>query len=133
MKKLLILIFIPISLSLSGTTYYISPGGSDSYPGTISQPFFTLNKAWTVISAGDIVYLRGGTYLFPTSQELTGKNGTAGNLIKIWAYPGETPIITKAGGWTYIHKAGIYFVGNYFHWKGLEIKGFVQILSLIHI
>ena len=115
MKNTLILLLLCCTLTISGATYYVSPGGSDSNPGTIGQPFFTLKKAWTVIQAGDIVYLRGGTYLFPTSQELTGKNGTAGNLIKIWAYPGETPIITKAGSFSFTHSAGIYFIGDYFH------------------
>jgi len=127
LKKLLILLCISINLSLSGTTYYVSPDGKDTNPGSILLPFFTLNKAWKAISAGDIVYLRGGTYFFPTSQELTGKNGTAGNPIKIWAYPGETPIITKAGGWSYFNREGIHFEGDYFHWKGIEIKGFTQL------
>ena len=126
-RTLLAFLYIPICLSLSGTTYYISPNGRDSNPGSLSQPFFTLNKAWTVISAGDIVYLRGGTYSFPTSQELTGVNGTAANPIKIWAYPGETPVITKAAGWTYYNSEGIHFEGNYFHWKGIEIRGFTQL------
>jgi len=108
-------------------TYYVSTTGNDANSGTISQPFFTLNKAWTVIGPGDIVYVRGGTYQYLTSQECVGKNGTAGNLIKIWAYPGETPVITKAVGWTYTHRAGIYFVGSYFHWKGIEVSGFTQI------
>lgn len=54
-RTLLALLCIPICLSLPGTTYYISPNGRDSNPGSLSQPFFTLNKAWTVISAGDIV------------------------------------------------------------------------------
>ena len=129
MKNAIILLLLSCTLTISGATYYVSPGGSDSNPGTIAQPFFTLKKAWTVISAGDIVYLRGGTYFYPTNQELTGKNGTAGNLIKIWAYPGETPIITKAGSFSFTHSAGIYFIGDYFHWKGITITGFKQIDS----
>jgi hypothetical protein len=131
MKKAILFLFLFIPIILSAASYYVAPTGNDSNPGTISQPFFTLNKAWTVISAGDIVYLRGGTYFFPTSQELTGKNGASGNLIKIWAYPGESPVITKASGWTYKNGDGIHFEGNYFHWKGIEIKGFVQLNTYI--
>lgn len=66
---------ISIWLSLSGSTYNISPDGNDSNPGTISQPFYSLNKAWTVVSAGDIVYMRGGTYELNSQQYLIGKNG----------------------------------------------------------
>ncbi|MGD0754928.1 MAG: T9SS type A sorting domain-containing protein [Bacteroidales bacterium] len=128
-RKLLVLLYIPICLSLSGTTYYISPSGNDLNNGDISHPFATLNKAWTVISAGDQVYLRGGTYSFDNQQILTGKNGSSGNLIMIWAYPGETPILTKSA--RYSTNSGIYFSGNYFHFKGLDISGYSQIESSV--
>ena len=100
MKNALIMLFHFLSLTISGATYYVSPAGNDSNPGSISQPFFTLNKAWSVVSAGDIVYMRGGNYSYTSTQNLSGKNGTSGNLIKIWAYPGETPIIKKGSGLT---------------------------------
>lgn len=119
-------------MPLYGNKYYISPNGNDSNPGTISQPFFTLNKVWTVITSGDTAYLRGGTYEYVSSQKLTGKNGTAGNRINIWAYPGEVPIITKAVSFNYYYACGIYFVGNYFHFKGLEITGFLQLNTSIY-
>ena len=90
MKKTLILLFLYVSLTLSGATYYIAPNGNDSNPGTLTQPFFTLNKAWTVVAAGDIIYMRGGTYNYGTvMNSLSGKSGTSGNTIKVWAYPGN--------------------------------------------
>jgi uncharacterized repeat protein (TIGR02059 family) len=112
---------------MSATTYYIAPSGNDSNPGTSSQPFFTLKKAWSVITAGDIVYLRGGIYRYPNSQELTGKNGTSSSPITIMAYPGEVPIVSKTSSWSYSNRAGIYFEGSYFHWKGIIVSGFTQI------
>lgn len=118
--------YLPICLSLSATTYYVAPNGSDSNTGSISQPFFTLKKAWTVLFAGDIVYLRGGTYHYTSDQALTGKNGTSSNPISILAYPGEVPVITKAGSWSYRYQAGIYFEGDYFHWKGITVSGYGQ-------
>lgn len=126
MKKLLIILFLYISLNMSGATYYLSPNGSDSNPGTMSQPFLTLKKAWSVIAAGDIVYMRGGTYLYSTSQELTGINGTSSSPISIMAYNNEVPIVSRAGSWSYYNRAGIYFEGNYFHWKGIKVQGFIQ-------
>ena len=130
MRKLLIFIFLYASLSLSGATYYISPGGSDSKgDGSIGNPWFTLNKAWNYIAAGDIVYMRGGTYGYSSPQNLTGKNGTSSNLIRILAYPGESPIITKGSGYPtsgYHNCIGILFTGNYFYWKGITITGFAQ-------
>ncbi|WP_240468747.1 DUF1565 domain-containing protein [Gracilibacillus sp. YIM 98692] len=42
--------------------YYISPTGSDSNPGTKSEPFKSLMKAQAEASSGDTVYIRGGVY-----------------------------------------------------------------------
>ena len=105
--------------------YYIAPNGSDAANGDFSHPFATLNKAWTVVAAGDLVYMRGGTYSFNSSQYLYNKSGTAGNLIKIWAYPGEKPIITPGSGYTATRGINIQS-SNYIHFKGLEITGFTQ-------
>lgn len=116
----------------SGNTYYLSPSGNDNNAGTISAPFKTLNKAWSVIAAGDIVYLRGGTYAFDKSQRLEGKNGAPGNLIKIWAYPGEKPTLTKTSGYKESEQDLMYMEGNYFHFKGLEIANFSQVPGGYH-
>ena len=105
--------------------YYIAVNGSDNNAGTIDKPFASLNGAWKVVKPGSLIYMRGGTYSLTTQQALTGKSGTAGNLIKIWAYPGETPIITKGSGFS--ASSGIYISNsNYLHIKGLEVTGFNQ-------
>jgi hypothetical protein len=72
--------------------------------------------------------MRGGNYSYTSTQNLSGKNGTSGNLIKIWAYPGETPVIKRGSGFSYSgdFKSLIYFSGNYIHWKGIEITGNTQ-------
>ncbi|WP_231597568.1 DUF1565 domain-containing protein [Bacillus sp. SA1-12] len=44
------------------TSFYISPTGSDSNPGTKSAPFKSIMKAQSVASFGDTVYIRGGVY-----------------------------------------------------------------------
>jgi len=123
-KVLLSIVIVLLNLLSFGATYYIAPTGNDSNVGAISSPWATLNKAWTVIKAGDTVYLRGGTYAFNAQQRLTGKNGASGTPINIWAYPNETPILSKSG--SYPATFGIFFTGNYFHWKGIEIAGYTQ-------
>lgn len=104
--------------------YYLSPTGSDATgDGSYANPWWTLNQVWTVIGAGDTVYMMGGTYNYIAKQVLHGVSGTAGNLINIWAYPDETPILTKnATGWSY-PTGLIDFEGDYCHFKGLEITG----------
>ena len=128
MKKTLILLFLYVSLTLSGATYYVAPNGSDSNPGTLASPFFTLNKAWTVVAAGDIIYMRGGTYHYGTTMNsLTGKSGTSGNTIKVWAYPGEYPVIDYAGVSLTGQKIGLRLNSiSYVHFKGFRIANMAQ-------
>lgn len=126
-RGLLSMLVVFFSLLSYGATYYLAPNGNDSNSGTISSPWFTLNKAWTVLKAGDTVYLRGGTYAFNTQQRLTGKNGSSGSLINVLAYPNENPVLTKSASYT--TNGGIHFSGNYFYWKGIEIAGYTQISS----
>ncbi len=134
MRVLCVVLLILTGSVSFGRTYYLSPEGSDSNPGTVTQPFFTLNKAWTVIVAGDTVYLRGGTYKYISTQYLINKKGTTTNTIKIWAFPGEIPVITRdaTNGFKDIWQSGICFTGDYFHWKGLEITGYTQLDSKVY-
>lgn len=92
-------------------TYYVSPTGSDSNPGTIDSPFQSLAKAQSAVRGinsnmtGDIyVYLRGGTYNIPSTINFTKQDsGTNGHTIYYEAYPNETPVLngaTKVTGWT---------------------------------
>jgi len=116
--------------------YYVAPNGSDSNAGTISSPFYSLNKVISVIQPGQTAYFRGGTYSYTTQQNIMDITGSEGNLIKIWAYPGEKPIFQRAGSAAngismknahYIHIKGITMrnyngsnlsSGIYAHWGG---------------
>lgn len=112
-----------------------SQGGSDNNPGTIDRPFFSLEKVWTVLQPGNLVYVRGGTYDFDYEQYLLGRNGTASNLIKIWAYPGEKPVFTASSVYYNAsqHRPDKYYqdlinvTANYVHWKGLTVSNFSPI------
>ena len=44
------------------TVYYVATTGSDSNPGTLTEPLASLQKAQEKVVAGDTVYIRGGTY-----------------------------------------------------------------------
>ena len=96
MKKGVFFILLSLQyLTLQAATYYVSPTGNDtSGNGSISSPWFTLNKAWTVVAAGDIVYMRGGTYSYSSSQVLSDKGGSASSRITVTAYGTEKPVVT---------------------------------------
>jgi hypothetical protein len=96
---------------ISGRVYYVSTTGSDTNSGTINQPWKTITKAANTMSAGDTVYIRGGTYPEQVIPQKSG-NATAG-YITYAAYPGETPVIDGASlnlnTWD-----GLFWLNTYF-------------------
>ena len=102
--------------------WYVSPTGSDANPGTIAAPFATLNKAQSVALSGNIIYMRGGTYLPSATINITN-SGTALARIQLLAYPGETPYLNFTNQPYGAANRGLYFRTNANHWivKGLEI------------
>ena len=102
--------------------YYVSTTGNDANPGTLTEPFATVAKAVSVAQAGDLIYVRGGTY-FPSQTINIATSGTPGNLIKLWAYPGEQPILDFVNQPYGDDNRGFVLKtnGNYWHFKGLEI------------
>jgi len=146
MKFYFISLFLCLSLSLAGNTYYVSTSGSDSNPGTITQPWATLQKAVTMAYPGDIVYIRGGVYKPATHigysgavgmvirpKDNIGRSGTPGNPISYIAYPpdyesGNFPIIdgsllTSVDGW---NQGIIIEFAQYIVIKGLTVRNIKQ-------
>ncbi|WFE26368.1 right-handed parallel beta-helix repeat-containing protein [Solwaraspora sp. WMMD791] len=112
----------PTSPPPSGSTLYVAPGGSDTASGTISNPT-TLTSAITRIPAGGTIYLRGGTYRF--SQTITigqGNNGTSSARKKLYAYPGETPVLNFSAQSEDPANRGIELGGSYWHFLGIIVE-----------
>jgi hypothetical protein len=72
-------------------TYYVATSGNDNNNGSISTPFRTVQRGVDALTAGDTLYLRGGTYTENVYKYNLG--GTAQNLITISGYPSESVII----------------------------------------
>ncbi|GAB3858992.1 hypothetical protein GCM10028822_34850 [Hymenobacter terrigena] len=110
--------FLALLLALSfrpaiAARYYVAPTGSDTNSGTIQQPFLTIQRAQTAVSAGDTVYIRGGTYMMNNTNisghstaaagsyayitYLTKSGSATAGRINYWAYPGEQPVFNYAG------------------------------------
>ena len=94
MKKKFILVCILIFSFFqffSQTTYYVAPsalGGSNSNAGTsLAAPFETLTHAIDQLTAGDILYIREGTYRETITID---EDGSSGNLITIQNYNEST-------------------------------------------
>lgn len=104
--------------------YYVAPTGSDSAAGTMAAPFATLQKGHDSASAGDTVWVRGGSYK-PTKQIKLSKSGSSDTQrIKFFAYAGELPVIDFSG-YVSTNKAAdtpaLLVTGNWLHLKGFEI------------
>ena len=124
-----LVVFLSISLSQTilvsaepgaAATYFVSTNGSDGSSGSLSQPWRTLKKAASTLTAGNVLYVRGGVY---TETVDFYRSGTSTAPISIFAYPGETAIIDGAG---YSFPAGWYplvkLSGEYITIAGLEIR-----------
>ena len=93
--------------------YVVSPAGDDRNPGTVAQPFRTLERGRDAVrdmrktsampDGGVTIYLRGGEHFRETPFVLTPEDaGEENSLITYAAYPGETPIVTGGktiSGW----------------------------------
>jgi hypothetical protein len=77
------------------SAYYVAPGGADTGPGTLAQPFATIQHALDqATEPGDIVYVRGGTY---NQQVQFNYSGAAGAPITLEAYGNEQPVLDGTG------------------------------------
>ena len=114
-KKLALTFFLFFSFIQlhSQTTYYVAPslsGGNNSNAGTLEAPFETLQHAIDQLTAGDILYIREGTYRETITID---EDGTSGNLITIQNYNNEAVTIDGTaditGTWnTYDGVSGAY-------------------------
>src|SRR5437016_3908473 len=69
---------------LSAATYYVALSGSDSNPGTLAQPWRTIQKAASAMIGGDIALVSPGNY---KEYVATTAHGTIGAPITFRANP----------------------------------------------
>lgn len=96
--------------------YFVAPTGNDANPGSEASPFLTITTGLNTITTSGTLYLRGGTYAQPTKLSLT-RTGVTNGAIRVWAYPGETPVIDATGN----SSDGIGLSGRWYHLKGLTV------------
>jgi len=81
---------------------YAATNGSDSAPGTLTQPFATVQRLADALHAGQTGCLRDGTY----TQDVTITHaGTASAPITLTSYPGERATLN---GRLWIHQGADY-------------------------
>jgi Right handed beta helix region/Pel9A-like, right handed beta helix region len=83
--------------SAPAADYYVATTGSDSGPGTLAQPWATLQHAVQSIAPGDTIYVRAGTYVGCRITNLNSGSGSPGAPKTLTAYPGEAVLINAPG------------------------------------
>ncbi len=87
--------------------YYVASDGDDANPGTLAEPFATIQKAAYLIQPGYTVYIRSGTY---REQVCLMRSGLSDAPITFTAYNDEDVTVTtteRLTGWTQ-HDSSIY-------------------------
>lgn len=84
-----------MATGLPAADRYVHPtAGNNANPGTLALPWRTFQFAASNAAAGDVVYLRGGTY----SERITvGVSGNVGAPIEFRAFTGEVPVVDQTG------------------------------------
>ncbi len=79
----------------SAATYYIAPNGNDAGPGTIDQPWLTVQVSVPRLVAGDTLCFRQGTHTFVGPVEIpTGASWD--RPVALRTHPGETVLFKRA-------------------------------------
>jgi hypothetical protein len=73
-----------------GKDIYVSPSGTGS--GTVGAPYGSIQSAVNAAAAGDIIYLRAGTYAPSTNIQIK-KSGTVSSPITLRSYEKEKVIL----------------------------------------
>ena len=110
--------YLPIA-QRGGMTYYVSPSGNDSNPGTYAHPWRTITKAADSVEPGSIVYIYSGTY---HEKIAIYQNGTQVMPIRLSALPGQKPILD---GENHLPEPGSGLISVYGDWveiSGIEVK-----------
>jgi parallel beta-helix repeat protein len=99
---------------------YVATNGSDSNPGTQSQPMASIQNAIYQAVPGDTIYVRQGTY-YPSQRIEIYPSGTTANRINVKAYPKESVIIdgSKIQG---NNRDIMSITGDYINVEGFEIR-----------
>lgn len=127
MKASLMGLCLLASMEASAKDYYLAPDGTGNGM-TIDKPFGDPIKAFAALKAGDVLYVRGGTYHLSQTIKVN-QTGTADKRICVFAYPGDTerpvfdfsgqPRSTSTEAASYrgvMHNIG----ANYWHYRGLD-------------
>jgi hypothetical protein len=123
-KYVFFLVLISFIVTTQATEYYVNASiGDDTFTGTESQPWKTIQKAANTLVAGDTVYIMAGTYM-PTQKIELINSGASDNYINYLVYPGDEQLVIIDGtNITLPNWYGVFTIvsKNYIKISGLKI------------
>lgn len=143
MQSIYLLPLLIHGIALHAAEYFVAPGGHDTNPGTLEQPFATIQRAQEAVVPGDTVQVRGGTYQMQEAQIAKRKgifayitsldqSGTQEKPITYRAYGEEKPVfdcslVAPEG----MRIDAFHVAGSWLRLVGLEVVG-VQVTATGH-
>lgn len=126
-KALMASLCLAASVEANAKDYYLAPGGTGNGL-SIDKPFGDPVKAFAALKAGDVLWVRGGTYHLSQTIKVN-QTGTADQRICVFAYPGDPRPVFDFSGQprTDANEASAYrginhnIGANYWHYRGLDI------------
>jgi hypothetical protein len=118
---LVALVTLPATASANGgRSFFVSPTGSDSAPGTKARPWRTIQKAANTVPAGSTVEIRGGVY---RERVVVRVSGAPNAWITFRSYGNEHVLLDGTGLGPYEGIAGMVAIDSrsYLAFEGLEI------------
>ncbi len=108
----------------SSTVYYAAPDGNDlTGDGSFEKPFFSVQKAIDLVTPGDTIYMKGGTYHYSVRINADKIGEAAGGTICLFAEKGKRALLDFSAMPLDGSNQGIRVSGSYWHFYGLDIKG----------
>jgi hypothetical protein len=126
---------VAVAVRLGAAEFYVAPDGSDAAAGSKAAPFASLARAQAAVSAGDTVWIRGGTYAVTEAQiarrerifayvMLFDRSGEPGRPIRYRAYPGERPVFDFSAVKPASYRVYALRVNaSWLHFEGFELTG----------
>lgn len=115
--------FSQASTAVMSTTYHVATSGSDSNPGTLEQPFLTLNAGVRVLTPGDTLLVHPGLYEEPLHSVIP--SGLSWDLpVTVQAFdPLNRPVIRPGTGAARVLDFGDISTDQYIVVDGFVLDG----------
>ena len=108
----------------SSTVYYVSPDGNDETGnGTEVAPYYSLHKVVDLVTPGDQIIMKGGTYNYTTRINISAIGEPQEGMISLRAEEGKRALLDFSAMAFDADNQGIRLTGSYWHFYGLDIKG----------